>query len=340
MKTSVGYSVAIRTLGTSGEKYRALLDSLRGQTIPPLEVLVVLPDDAALPGERLGSERFVRTRKGAVRQRSLGMQIAAGDFCLLCDDDISFESDFVERLHRTHLATGAEIVTPNVWSLDDLEPPSLKRRLGRLRDFACGLNYISSKPSPYSIRIWDTGGYIKNGRMEDGRQYYAQSGHGTCAFLKKEAAQRLRFQDESWLDDSPYPLPDDQVMFYKAFLQGGTIAWCREARLWHLDSGRDAPGRFEHMSYANGRNFTIFWHRFLYSVNADASRRLRLMSGLTFRIVNTCLLYGAVHLPHPRRSGAALALYKGYVDAFRYLRTEEYKRLPVMRNRAVEPEVR
>lgn len=337
MENSIRYSVVIRTLGTSGEKYPALLDSLKGQTIPPLEILVVLPEDGALPGERLGTERFVRTRKGMVRQRSFGMQVAKGDFLLLCDDDISFDSDLVEKLYRTHLATGAEIVTPNVWSLSDLEPSSLKRSLGRLRDLFCGLNHISSKPSPYNIRIWDTGGYIKNGRIEEGRQYYSQSGHGTCAFMEKETAERLCFQDEAWLEDSLYPLPEDQVMFYKAFLQGNTIAWCREARLWHLDAGRDTPDKFRHMSYANGRNFTIFWHRFLYSVDADVTRKIRLVSGLTFRIFNTCLLYGAVYLPNPKKSSAALALYKGYIDAFRYLRTEEYKRLPIVRNRSVEP---
>ncbi|MGZ5424304.1 MAG: glycosyltransferase family 2 protein [Candidatus Aminicenantales bacterium] len=337
MENSIRYSVVIRTLGTSGEKYETLLDSLKGQTIPPVEILVVLPEDGALPGERLGTERFVRTRKGMVRQRSFGMQVAKGDFLLLCDDDISFESDLVEKLYRTHLDTGAEIVTPNVLSPDGPKPSSLKTMLVRLRDFLCGLNYVSLKPSPYNIRIWDTGGYIKNGRIEKGRQYYSQSGHGTCAFLKKGTAEFLRFQDEMWLEDAPYPLPEDQVMFYKAYLQGNTIAWCQEAKIWHLDAGHDTPDKFRHMSYANGRNFTVFWHRFLYNVNADVARKTRLISFLTFRIFNTCLLYGAIYLPNPRRSKAALALYKGYIDAFRYLGTEEYKRLPIVRNRSVEP---
>ena len=58
------------------------------------------------------------------------MQIAEGDFFLLCDDDISFESDLVEKLYRTHLDTGAEIVTPNVLSPDGPEPSSLKTMLG------------------------------------------------------------------------------------------------------------------------------------------------------------------------------------------------------------------
>ncbi len=36
------YSVAIRTLGTSGEEYAALVKSVEKQTIQPREILVVM----------------------------------------------------------------------------------------------------------------------------------------------------------------------------------------------------------------------------------------------------------------------------------------------------------
>lgn len=324
------YSVVIRTLGIAGEKYRALLDSLKSQTIQPREVLVVLPDGREPPADRLGTERFVTTRKGLVHQRSFGIRQARGDYVLLCDDDISFDKDFVEKLYRTHVATRAMIVTPRVLDPGDGRPPSLKTRVAAIRDFLCGLHYASSKPSPFYIRIWDTGGYINNARMESRRQYYSQSGHGTCSFLKREAAVRLRFEDEIWLEGASYALPDDQVMFYKAFLQGNSIAWCREARLHHLDAGGDTPDRFRHMSYANARNFTIFWHRFQYRMDPGISRRISLVFCLSFRVLNTCLYYAAAHLWDPRRSSAALALFKGYIDALRYIRSEDYGRLPVM----------
>jgi hypothetical protein len=84
------------------------------------------------------------------------------------------------------------------------------------------------------------------------------------------------------------------------------------------------------MSYANARNFTIFWHRFQYRMNAGISRRISLVFGLSFRVFNTCLFYAAAHLWHPRRSSGALALFKGYIDAVRYIRSEDYRRLPVM----------
>ena len=84
------------------------------------------------------------------------------------------------------------------------------------------------------------------------------------------------------------------------------------------------------MSYANARNFTIFWHRFQYRMNPGISRRISLAFCLSFRVLNTCLYYAAAHLWNPRRSSAALALFKGYIDALRYIRSEDYGRLPVI----------
>lgn len=48
------YSVYIRTLGKGGDKYQRLLDSIKKQTIQPLEVVVVLPYGYKKPKERLG----------------------------------------------------------------------------------------------------------------------------------------------------------------------------------------------------------------------------------------------------------------------------------------------
>ncbi len=333
----LGYSVVVRTRGTAGEKYRALLDSLGLQTAPPREVLVIVPEGHPLPPERLGTERFIPTREGMLRQRAFGIDAASSDFLLLCDDDISFGPGFAEGLYLTHLRTGAEIVLPRVSSPEDQAPPGLKLQLGRLRDMLCGLNYVSKKPSPYNIRIWATGGYIKNGRIERDRQYYSQSGHGTCGFFTREAAAALCLHDEMWLEGAEYPLPDDQVMYYKAFLQGRTIAWCREERLRHLDAGRRSLDRFRQVSYANGRNFTIFWHRFLFSPSPAAGRKTVLIGALMYRIIDTALLYAAAYLWNPARARAALALFQGYMDAVRFLGSDRYKRLPVVRDRHVTP---
>ena len=51
------YTAVIRTLGTAGEKYQQLLDSLDRQTIKPSEIIVYIAEGYALPKETIGKER-------------------------------------------------------------------------------------------------------------------------------------------------------------------------------------------------------------------------------------------------------------------------------------------
>ena len=40
---NLSYSVVIRTLGNTGVKYQALLQSIKAQTIQPEEIIVLIP---------------------------------------------------------------------------------------------------------------------------------------------------------------------------------------------------------------------------------------------------------------------------------------------------------
>ena len=64
MKQKFTYSIAIRTLGTAGEKYKKLLDSIVKLSIQPEKIIVVLPEGYAPPEYRLGAEEFVYSQKG------------------------------------------------------------------------------------------------------------------------------------------------------------------------------------------------------------------------------------------------------------------------------------
>ena len=96
----IDYSVVIRTTGKAGEKYRQLLDSIAKLIPQPKEIIVVLPDDYDLPKEQLGYETFYFCEKGMVIQRLVGINNCKTQYALICDDDISFESDFVQKLHK------------------------------------------------------------------------------------------------------------------------------------------------------------------------------------------------------------------------------------------------
>lgn len=106
------YSVVIRTLGTSGEKYNSLLESVKNQTVQPREVVVVMAHEYTLPPFHIENERVVWTRKGMVNQRQVGFEESKSPYLLILDDDISFDNDFVEKCFSQMQSTGADCIFP------------------------------------------------------------------------------------------------------------------------------------------------------------------------------------------------------------------------------------
>ena len=89
---------------------RKLLDQLRGQTVPPLEVLVLdqtraelRPGDLAAEFPDLPLRYFALDRAGQCSSRNLGIRSARGDAILFLDDDDEVPPDLIER----HLASMA-----------------------------------------------------------------------------------------------------------------------------------------------------------------------------------------------------------------------------------------
>ena len=86
-KPKLTYSIAIRTLGTGGEKYRILLESITHQSLPPERVLVYIAEGYVIPDFRVGKEEYVVVPKGMARQRILPYDEISSDCILLLDDD-------------------------------------------------------------------------------------------------------------------------------------------------------------------------------------------------------------------------------------------------------------
>ena len=65
------YSIAIRTLGTSGDKFVEELDSIMRQTVKPEKVIIYLAEGYKRPEYSIGIEQYVTVTKGMVAQRAL-----------------------------------------------------------------------------------------------------------------------------------------------------------------------------------------------------------------------------------------------------------------------------
>ena len=323
---SLTYSVLIRTLGTGAAKYQALLDSIRMQTVAPRHIYVVIPDGYDLPPEQLGTEEFLRCPKGMWIQRAYGMEYAAQqgdqDVLLLCDDDISFASDFVEKaLSRMH-ASSIEVLHPRILKVSYRTP-----MLQRLSNCFIGSRFVL--PSlKYAVRIAGTAGFCVCDRHKPAVRP-TQSGTGACAFFLSEKVLEKHYMNEMWLDESTYALPDDQIMFYKAYIHG--LRQYRDDTLnyKHLDHGSSDAARAQKAAFASGRNFIIFWHRFLYIPSQSVMQRVGLSLAITYRVLNHMIYYLLRGITW-RNFNIAKCYWGGVKSALRYLRSTEYKSLPAL----------
>lgn len=79
---------------------------------------------------------------------------------------------------------------------------------------------------------------------------------------------------------------DDQVFFYNAYKKGFNIYNCKEPFITHLNHGLSMPGRIYEIAVAQGRNFLIFWHRFLYCSAGNLEKPLLLIAIVWRLIIN------------------------------------------------------
>ena len=84
----VTYSIAIRTLGKAGEKFRIELESIAAQTVQPEKVIVYIAEGYPRPEITVGKEEYVWVKKGMVAQRAIRYDEISSDCVLLLDDDV------------------------------------------------------------------------------------------------------------------------------------------------------------------------------------------------------------------------------------------------------------
>lgn len=257
------YTVVIRTLGKAGEKYQRELDSLCRQTIPPKEIIVFLAEGYEEPVETCGRERIVRVRKGMVAQRALRYDEVTTDYMLFLDDDVYLPEDGVERLYKSMVQHGADVISPNTFE---------NHRMGHM---AMLLNALLGKAVPFKSEEWayrvlKGGGFGFN--INPTKDFYwSESNAGPCFLCKKSDFLSIHFDDDLWLDETPYAVPEDQVMFYKMHLAGLKVGTLFGSGIIHLDAGTSVANTSERQAkilYSEVRNQIIFWHKYIKPYNS------------------------------------------------------------------------
>ena len=253
------YTAVIRTLGTAGEKYQKLLQSLQTQTVAPRDIIVYIAEGYPLPKETIGTERYVYVKKGMVAQRALPYDEVETEWVLFLDDDVYLPPQAVETLYRQQEERVADVISPDVF-------PNAKRSLfGELMMTLSGRMRARRGDDIWGYKVMRTAGYSYNANSTQST-YWSQTNAGPCFMCKKQTFLDIHFEEELWLDRLAYPLGEDQVMFYKMYLLGKKLLTSYNSGIVHLDAGSMRTQEKEiSIMYSDLRFKILFWHRFLYS---------------------------------------------------------------------------
>lgn len=326
----ISYSVAIRTMGTAGEKYEKLLKAVQSQTIQPEKIIVVLPEGYTPPEAQLGIEEFVYSKKGMVYQRIVALDYITSDYILFCDDDVEPEPRFVEKLSDSLQNEGYACATGPL--LDFFPPNGVKEFLASILGFHCVM--LHGRKSNY-VRILGTGGWSYNRSIEtDAHKIYdTQSLAWTCFFVNAKAMRDIHLEDELWLEQNGYAAYDDQVMFYKLFLNGYKICVVSDAVYLHHDGRTSKKNLKTEPIYAAAFAHYVFWHRFLYS-QAKGLKKLWLKICITYYL-NVNAIHRFFLLKRGKKTKEEVEAMKcGLSDSKKFIKSEGYKNMPSAKTNA------
>lgn len=314
------YTVVIRTLGTAGEKYKILLDSLNRQTVKASKILVYIAEGYTIPKETIGKEQYIYVKKGMVAQRALSYDEVGTEFILFLDDDVYLPETAVEQLYRYLIDYDANIISPDVF------PNAERSFLGKCQMMLSGRMIPRKDDDKWGYKVMRNSGYSYNNHPKPG-VYLSQTNAGPCFFCRKTDFLKIHFEDERWMDNLKYAQGDDQVMFYKMYLSGlKQLTWFGSG-IKHLDAGSTmmSEEKEKMLIYSDLRFKTIFWHRFIYKPDKNFfSKVLSLISigyalGFTLFISALKCNFDILKLK-----------YKAIKEACQFINSKEYKNLPLI----------
>ena len=318
------YSVVIRTLGKSGEMFAKTLESIYTQNIQPEKVVVYIAEGYSLPAERTVKEKYIFVRKGMVSQRALSYEEIKSEYILFLDDDVYLPTNGVEKLYENLVSQSADVIAPDVF------PNYSRDKITKIKMALIGKSVARKDDGVWAYKALRNGGYSYN-EYPHAPVLLSQLNAGPCFFCRKEVFLSIHFEEEMWLDKTPYALPDDQVMFYKFFKLGYKVLTAFDTGIIHLDAGSTIKAtscKIQSVSYSESRNKLIYWHRFIYvpDKNNIIMLLLDVICFLSANIVRMFLMLVKL------RIGELKSWIKGVSDGISYIKSNEYKQLPIIPN--------
>jgi hypothetical protein len=229
MKEFPTYSVAIRTLGTAGDKFRRELESIASQSLQPEKIVVYIAEGYERPGFTIGREEYVWVKKGMMTQRILPYDDITSDCILMLDDDVLLAPDSAEKMLRAMEANNADLIGADVFK--NHEMPLRTKFIAAVADWV--FPHIGNS---WAFKVRRNGSFSYNHKPEQ-RYYDTQSGAGPVLLWKKESFKELHMEDELWLDRFSFSYAEDRLVTYKAYVNGRKLGILYGSGVDNLDAG-------------------------------------------------------------------------------------------------------
>lgn len=322
------YSVAIRTLGTSGEKFVRELESIKRQTVQPEKVVIYIAEGYKRPDYTIGKEEYVWVKKGMMRQRVLRYDEIETPLVMLLDDDVELSPDSAEKMIKAMQDYNLDCIAA-VTFRNYLIPVSKKI-------YIAFTNLVLPHWSKtWSVKIHSNGSFSYNNHpVKD--VYLSQSASGPAALWKKQVFRLMHFEDELWLDNLRFAFGEDLLMFNKLFKNGYRLGNHYSCGIKHLNAQSSSSDYKKNLLRFHTRSMAsmLIWHRMCYNFDG-LDWWSKLWAGFNFAIKIFWLLLVHIVSSILFRSPRVLSNYvRGLFDGYKFIQSDEYRRIPNYRLKA------
>jgi len=316
------YSIAIRTLGTSGEKFVAELESIKRQTVQPEKVIIYIAEGYERPSYTIGKEEYVWVKKGMMRQRVLRYDEIDTPLILLLDDDVRLADDTAEKMIQALESYQLDCIGADVFHNQDM---SFKGKA-----YAALTNLVFPHWSDkWAYVIHSNGSFSYNNHVTKD-VYMSQSAAGPAALWRKQAFIDLHLEHELWLEQFGFPYAEDALMYNKLYKNGYHLGIHYASGIKNLD-GKSSSADFQKNPkkfYTRAIASLMIWHRSCYNLNGLPFYK-RMWAAACFAIKALWLLLIHILSAVVLRSPKVLTYYiKGTLDGLKTIRSEKYRQLP------------
>jgi len=321
----MNYSVAIRTLGKSHETLLLELDSISRQTVLPDKVVIYIAVGYPQAPYNVMGEVYVETPKGMVSQRAMDYAEIDSDLILVLDDDVELAENSAEILIRELELYNADCVAADTFQHHKM--PITSKIKAALSNFV-----FPRFNQRWAFKLHSNGSfsYINNPVKSC---YPSQSAAGPAALWRKNSLVRLDFKAETWLDRLGFAYGDDDLEFYKLYVNGGRLFVSFDCGVQNLDA-KTASSDFHKDSqrfYTRTMSNHVRWYRMQFQTRCKGLQRWSASASYTIKLVWLTIL----HLVLCLQAWSFIPMkyhLKGLRDAHRYVSSDLYREIPAYKN--------